>query len=92
MDGLTRRGTIKLAAIFGSALALWGRSTSAAEGGGSSFTGEWLAGEQPCCILGAGRMLLVVNEKGDIGSALVTGPMNLRVITSSRATAAGTWA
>jgi hypothetical protein len=85
MREISRRGMARLAAVFGGALAFWGRSASAAEGGDSQFTGEWLAGEQPCCILGAGRMLLALNDKGDVGSVLVTSPTSIRVIKSDGA-------
>jgi hypothetical protein len=54
-------------------------STTKAEGSDSSFTGEWLAGDQPCYVDGSGETLFIINEKRAVCTARVTSRTSFRV-------------
>jgi hypothetical protein len=69
-----RRDVLKATAVAGGLLLLGG-TASAQAGRESRLAGEWLNEgkvDQPCAIFAQGRVLLVVNEKDKLGTALVT--------------------
>jgi hypothetical protein len=69
-----RRDVLRATAVAGGVLLLGGAAPAQAERG-SRLAGEWLNEgkvDQPCAIFVQGRVLLVVNEKGDLGTGRVT--------------------
>jgi hypothetical protein len=74
---LDRRGFVKATGAVGGLLVLGnGVTTAAAEGDTHKLAGEWLmAGNNdlPCAIFQQGRVLLIVNENGDLATGRVTG-------------------
>jgi hypothetical protein len=73
-EKLKRREVAKAAAVAGGLLLLSGAASAQADRG-SRLAGEWFNDgkvEQPCAIFVHGRVLLVVNEKGNLATARVT--------------------
>ena len=72
-EKLRRREMVKTAAVAGGLLLLGGAASAQADRG-SRLPGEWFNEgkvEQPCAIFAQGRVLLVVNEKGNLATARV---------------------
>jgi hypothetical protein len=80
---LDRRGAVKAAAAVGG-LVLLGSSAAAQQPNDlSTLTGEWFNDgrqDQPCGIIQLGRVLFLINEKGDIATAQFSGPNRFTVI------------
>jgi hypothetical protein len=73
-DKLRRRDVMKAAAATGGLLLLGSAAPAQAERG-SKLAGEWLNEgklDQPCAIFAQGRVLLVVNERGELATGRVT--------------------
>jgi hypothetical protein len=71
---LDRRAAAKAVAAAGGLFALGG-AASAAQKDAPGWAGEWFNGgklDQPCAIFQHGRVLLLVNERGDLASAHLT--------------------
>ena len=70
-----RRDVVKTVAAAGGLLLLGGLATADEPEGANALSGEWFNGgklDQPCAIFQQGRVLLLINEKGDIASAQMT--------------------
>jgi hypothetical protein len=82
-EELERRDAVKAVAAVGGLLLLGG-STSAAEPEETNpLTGEWFNGgklDQPCAIIQQGRVLILINEKGDIATGQMTEANQFRVL------------
>ncbi len=83
---VNRRGAVQSAAAAGGLL-LFGGATAAqqpeAERNRDSLAGEWFNNgklDQPCAIFQAGRVLILVNEKGDIASGRMTEANEFRIV------------
>jgi len=74
-EKLDRRDAAKAVAAAGGLLLLGGLASADEPEEVTSLTGEWFNGgklDQPCAIFQQGRVLLLINEKGDIASGLMT--------------------
>ncbi|MBA4064652.1 MAG: hypothetical protein C0501_13250 [Isosphaera sp.] len=75
---LDRRGAAKAVAAVGGLFALGGAASAAGgqpAAAAAGWAGEWFHGgkvDQPCAIFQHGRVLLLVNERGDLASAVLT--------------------
>ena len=83
IENLKRRDMLKTVAA-GGGLLLLGSAASAAEGERTSkLAGEWLNNgklDQPCAIFAQGRVLLLVNEKGDLAVGYITEATKFAVV------------
>src|SRR4051812_37085517 len=76
MESIDRR---KLLTMAGAGLAAVAASEATAEAqdqlGGLNVQGEWFnpANNRPCAVFQAGSILLLVNENGNIASAIIQG-------------------
>lgn len=75
-----RRDAIKLALAAGGLLAIKGVAAEPDAEPGPSFAGSWFYLEQPCAIFQQGAILLVVNERGALATAKVTGPSTFVIL------------
>jgi hypothetical protein len=51
-----------------------------------NVSGEWLQNgdpSRPCAIFQVGRMMLVMNEKGSLATAVAVGPSTLQILQGS---------
>jgi hypothetical protein len=74
-EKLKRRDVVKAVAAAGGLLALGGLAGAAEPGKKSKLPGEWLYDgkeDQPCAIFQQGRVLLLVNEDGELATGRVT--------------------
>ena len=75
-EKLKRRDMMKAAAAVGGLLALGGSVASGAQADPKNkLEGEWLYEgnmEQPCAVFQHGRVLLLVNEEGELATAKMT--------------------
>ena len=70
-----RRDAVKTMAAAGGLLLLAGSASADQPEDSNTLAGEWFNRgklDQPCAIFAQGRVLLVVNEKDKLGTALVT--------------------
>jgi hypothetical protein len=82
-ENLDRRSAVTAAAAAGGLLLLGGSTSAAESDDPNPLTGEWFNGgklDQPCAIFQQGRILLLVNEKGDIATGQMTEANRFRVI------------
>ena len=80
---LGRRAAVKTVAAAGGLLLLSGLASADECDELPTLTGEWLnrgKADQPCAIFQQGRVLLLINEKGDIASGQLTGPNQFTVL------------
>jgi hypothetical protein len=84
---LKRREAFKKVAaasgLFMLAGAVSGASKTKSEKVDVSLGGEWVIGDKPCAIFQQGRMLLLVNEKGELGSAKINGGKTIQIFGGS---------
>ena len=74
-EKLKRRDVVKAVAAAGGLLALGGLAGAAEPGKKSKLPGEWLYDgkeDQPCAIFQQGRVLLLVNEEGELATGRIT--------------------
>jgi hypothetical protein len=75
-EKLLRRDLVKTVAAAGGLLALGNVASADEPDKTSKLAGEWLYhddnGNQPCAIFQHGRILLVVNEEGEMATARLT--------------------
>jgi hypothetical protein len=74
-EELDRRDAAKAVVAAGGLLLLGGAAAADDREETTTLTGEWFNGgklDQPCAIFQQGRVLILVNEKGDIASGQMT--------------------
>ena len=74
-DKLKRREVVRAVAAAGGLLVLGGAASAAEPDRPSKLAGEWLnegKEDQPCAIFQQGRILLLVNEEGQLATARMT--------------------
>ena len=74
-ENLKRRDVVKAVAAAGGLLALGGLAGAAEPDKKSNWPGEWLYDgkkDQPCAIFQQGRVLLLVNEDGELATGRIT--------------------
>jgi hypothetical protein len=74
-EKLKRRDVVKAVAAAGGPLVLGGVASAGEPDKNTMLSGEWLNEinkDQPCGIIEQGRVLLLVNEKGDLASGRMT--------------------
>jgi hypothetical protein len=72
---LKRRDMVKSLAAAGGLLALGGAAVAAAPTQNDKLAGEWLMEgrkDEPCAVFQQGRVLLLVNERGEFATAMMT--------------------
>jgi hypothetical protein len=83
-EKLRRRDVLKTVSAAAGGLLLLGGAASAAEPERSKkLAGGWLNNgklDQPCAIFAEGRVLLLVNEKGDLAVGYITGANKFAVV------------
>jgi hypothetical protein len=82
-ESLDRRDAVKTVAAAGGLLLLSGLASADEPDEATALTGEWFNGgkfDQPCAIFQQGRVLLLINEKGDIASARMTDANQFTVL------------
>jgi hypothetical protein len=83
-EQLDRRDAVKAVAAAGGLLLLAAPAPAdEPEAGSTALTGEWFNGgklDQPCAIIQQGRVLILVNEKGDIATAQMTEANQFTVV------------
>jgi hypothetical protein len=87
-----RRDAVKTVAAAGGLLLLGGLATADEPEAANSLSGEWFNGgklEQPCAIFQQGRVLLLINERGDIASAQMTEANQFTVLRGWQGEAIG---
>jgi hypothetical protein len=67
-----RRDVMKALAAAGGLVALGSVAAAAEPEAKNKLAGEWLFEGQPCAIFQQGSVLLLVNEKGDFATAMMT--------------------
>jgi hypothetical protein len=75
-EKLNRREAAKAVAAAGGLLMLGGFASADRREEPRTLSGEWLNGgklDEPCAIFQHGRMLILINENGDIASGRMTG-------------------
>ena len=75
-----RRDVVKAVAAAGGLLALGGLAGAAEPAKKINLSGEWLFDgkeDQPCAIFQQGRVLLLVNEDGELATGRITEPDKL---------------
>jgi hypothetical protein len=81
-EAVDRRNAVKSVAAAGGLLLLGG--VASADGPAErSLTGEWFNSgnlDQPCAIIQQGRVLLLINEKGDIATGQFTQANQFNVV------------
>ena len=78
-----RRDLVKAVAAAGGLLVLGGAARAAGPDQDSKLPGEWLyegRADQPCAILRQGRVLLLVNEDGELATGRTSGADKLVVL------------
>jgi hypothetical protein len=83
IEKLPRRSMVKAAAAAGGLLLLGGVAGAADADKGSPWPGEWLYDgkeDQPCAIFRQGRVLLLVNENGELATGRITEAKKLVVL------------
>jgi hypothetical protein len=84
IEKLKRRHVVKAVAAAGGLLALGGLAGAAGLDKKNMLPGEWLyegKEDQPCAIFQQGRVLLLVNEEGDLATARITEAAKFVVLT-----------
>ncbi len=74
-DELARRDAVKAVAATGGLFLLSGLASARERDEPGGLSGEWFNGgklDQPCAILQMGRVLLLINEKGDLATGQMT--------------------
>jgi hypothetical protein len=74
-EDLDRRGAVRALAAAGGLLLLSGPASAGGPEERATLAGEWFNDgklDQPCGVFQQGRVLLLINEKGDIASGLMT--------------------
>jgi hypothetical protein len=82
-EGLDRRDAAKAVAAAGGLLLLTGLGSTAQADDAGTLSGEWFNSgklDQPCTIFQQGRVLLLINEKGDMAVAHMTEATGFTVI------------
>ena len=82
-EKLKRRDVVKAVAAAGGLLALGGLAGAAEPDKKISWPGEWLyegKEDQPCAIFQQGRVLLLVNEEGELATGRITEARKLVVL------------
>ena len=82
-EDLNRRDAVKAVAAAGGLLLLSGSAPADEPDDRDALAGEWLNGgkpDQPCAVFQQGRVLLLINENGDIAAGQMTGPRDLAVL------------
>ena len=82
-EKLDRRDVVKAVAAAGGLLALGGLAGAAEPDKKSDLPGEWLyegKKDQPCAIFQQGRVLLLVNEEGELATGRITEARKLVVL------------
>ncbi|HVS35424.1 MAG TPA: twin-arginine translocation signal domain-containing protein [Gemmataceae bacterium] len=82
-EDLNRRHAVKAVAAAGSLLLLGGPAPADEPDDRDALTGEWFNGgklDQPCAVFQQGRVLLLINENGDIASGQMTGANEVTVL------------
>lgn len=70
-----RRDAVKTMAAAGGLLLLTGSASADQPEDSTSLTGEWFNGgklDQPCAVFQQGRVLILINEKGDLATGQFT--------------------
>jgi hypothetical protein len=83
-EKLKRREMVKAVAAMGGLLALGGVASAAEPERNAELAGEWLKEgkrDEPCAIFQQGRVLLLVNEKGELATGRMTGPRKLATVS-----------
>jgi hypothetical protein len=78
-----RRGAAKAVAVAGGLLLLGGSASADEPGEATTLRGEWFNGgkvNQPCAIFQQGRVLLLINENGDMASGQLTQANQVTVL------------
>jgi hypothetical protein len=78
-----RRAAAKAVAAAGGLLVLGGLAPAAEPEEATALAGEWFNGgklDQPCAIFQQGRVLVLINEKGDIAVAQLTEANKFTVV------------
>jgi hypothetical protein len=78
-----RRDAAKAVAATAGLLLLGGPAPAAGQDEAAPLAGEWFNGgklDQPCAVFQQGRVLLLVNEKGDLAIAQMTEANKLTVV------------
>jgi hypothetical protein len=81
-----RRDVVKAVAAAGGLLALRGLAGAAEPNKENKLLGEWLYDgkeDQPCAIFQQGRVLLLVNEDGELATGRITEATKLVVLKSA---------
>jgi hypothetical protein len=81
-ERLNRRDVAKTMAAAGGLLMLGGFASAARPEEHSTLAGEWFNGgklDQPCAIFQQGRVLLLINENGDIATGRLIEPNKFAV-------------
>jgi hypothetical protein len=82
-EKLRRRDLVKTVAAAGGLLVLGSAVSAAGPDKTSKWPGEWLYDgkeDQPCAIFQHGRILLLVNEEGELATARLTEAKKLVVL------------
>ena len=82
-EKLMRRDMVKAVAAAGGLLALGSVARAADPDKDSKLPGEWLYDgkeDQPCAIFQQGRVLLLVNESGELATGRITVAMRFVVL------------
>src|SRR6516164_2073104 len=85
-EKLRRRDLVKTVAAAGGLLVLGSVASAAEPDKTSKLPGEWLfegKEDQPCAIFQHGRVLLLVNEEGELATGRVSGANTLTVLKGS---------
>ncbi|NBO92361.1 MAG: hypothetical protein EBV06_08645 [Planctomycetia bacterium] len=78
-----RRNLMNTGVVAGGLLLLGGLESARAAEGDAPLAGEWFNSgklDQPCAIFQHGRILLLVNEKGDIGSGRLSAANEFTIL------------
>jgi hypothetical protein len=83
IKNLKRREAIKVAIAGGGLFALKSVKAEAGEMRVPTLAGNWQYEEQPCAIFQQGPVLLVVNQRGSLGTARMTDDKTFAVLAGT---------